>query len=104
MRNHALQFVPVEPRGRAAGDADDRVAGSEPGREGIDAFLLIHQVHGRRRCARRNRHLFDDVEQSLLDRVGDIGREQPATQVFGHHPAPRAQLRDLVQAAAADND
>ncbi len=100
----ALEFVAVEDRRRSPRDADDGVPRREAGGERVDAGFAVHQVDRRRRGARGDRHLFDDVEQPALDRVRGAAIHQPAAKLLGDHPAAAAQLRDPVEAAAANHD
>ena len=104
VRDHALQLVAVEGRRRSPRDADDGVLRHEAGGERVDARFGVHHVDGRRRGARSDRHLLHDVEEPAFDRVRRAAVHEPAAQFLGDHAAAAAQLRDLVQAAAADHE
>ena len=65
--------------------------------------FLLEQVDLGHRHTRRDRHFFDDVQQTPLQRIGRIRRHPNATERACHHASPAIQHRRLVQTRQADD-
>ena len=72
MANNSLQFIAIQYLQGAPRNRNRGVAGRVARREGVDATLLFEYVylgHGYARC---DRHLLDDIAQTLPQRVADV--------------------------------
>ncbi len=78
MADHPLQFIAGEMIKRALSHGDARIRRSVPGRERVDGRLLLQHVDLRHRHARGDRHLLDDVPQSLACRIAGIALDAHA--------------------------
>ena len=102
--DHPLQLVARQLLDGPARDADYGIARCEPGSECVDRLFVLQQKDRRRRRARRDRHLLDDVQEPLFRENRRIRVEQPPAQLLRHDPAATPQLRNLVEAPAAHDD
>ena len=103
VRDHTLQLVAAEVLDRAAIDSDHRVARRETSRKSVDARFLVEQIDGWHARPGGQRHLFDHVQQALLERVARVALQMPAAKLLGDRCAPAVQLHRLVQTADGDD-
>ena len=103
MADDALEFVAGEFFEGTAGDGDDGVAGVEAGGERVDGELLVHDVDGGHGDARRDGHLFDDVEEAAFEGVGGVGIDAATADALGHGAATGGELVPFIERGEADD-
>jgi hypothetical protein len=87
--HHALQFLTLEPRGCTTRHGDGGIGRRIARGERVDAILVFEHVHLGHGDARRDRHLLDDVVQSLEREVAVLRsmRVPPSDRATAPPPA-----------------